>query len=121
MATKKKTTTKAAGTKKTARTAATKKAPAKKPAGKKASAKKPAAKKSVAEAPKRPPRWSIGLFRNAKDRLCTVYVGGDGTPTPYEKKRVGDAKILFHTVYSGMKYSEARQQLLRDAAKAGVK
>ena len=35
---------------------------------------------------------------------------------PYEKKRLsGHGKILFHAVYSGIKYSQARQKLLRES------
>jgi hypothetical protein len=62
------------------------------------------------------PRWSIGLFRNASGRLVTVYVTTEGVPMPYEKKRLnGNGKILFHAVYTGMKYSQARQRLLKDS------
>ena len=38
-----------------------------------------------------------------------------------ERKRVGDKKSLHNGVYTDMKYSDARQQLLKDAAKAGLK
>jgi len=62
------------------------------------------------------PRWSIGLFRNAVGKLVTVYVTADGEPMPYEKKRLnGNGKILFHEVITGMKYSQARKQLLKDS------
>jgi hypothetical protein len=102
----------------------TKKQTTKKPAAKqsKKPTAKPATKKSAAT--KRSgvgPRWSIGLFRRDDGGLSTVYVSKDGGPMPYEAKRVGGRKILFHSVYSGVKYSEARQQLLNDAAKGGVK
>ena len=40
---------------------------------------------------------------------------------PYEQKRVGRKKSLHSGVYTDMRYSEARQQLLKDAAKAGLK
>ena len=80
-----------------------------------------ATKKAATEKPKRSQRWSIDCFRNAKGKLVTVYVNAAGDPMPYEMKRVGNEKILFHGVYADMKYSEARQQLLKDAAKAGVK
>ncbi len=73
------------------------------------------------EKPKRSPRWSIGCFRNEKEKLVTVYVNAAGEPMPYEMRRVGSATILFHGVYADMKYSEARQQLLKDAAKQGIK
>jgi hypothetical protein len=81
-------------------------------------------KKTTEHAPKKQytPRWSIGLFRNPQDGLSTVYVTKEeGVPMPYEQARVGKAKILFHSQYVGMKYSEARQQLLKDAAKKGIK
>lgn len=61
------------------------------------------------------PRWSLGLFRNDYGRLVTCYVRADGTPVPSEAKRVGDSEILHHDIFRGMKYSEARQQLLADA------
>lgn len=67
------------------------------------------------------PRWSIGLFRNDKGKLCTVYVTKDGTPMPYEAKRVGGRDILLYRVYSGIKYSAARQELVKEAKKAGIK
>ncbi len=62
------------------------------------------------------PRWSIGLFRNERGKLVTIYVrSADGVPMPYEKKRLNGNKILFHAVYTGMKYSQARQRLLKDS------
>ena len=66
-------------------------------------------------------RWSIGLFRNGSGKLVTAYVTADGKPMPYEQKRVGRKKSLHNAVYTDMKYSEARQRLLKDAAKAGLK
>ena len=33
---------------------------------------------------------------------------------PYERDRV-NGRILFHTVFSGMKYSQARQRLIKDS------
>lgn len=69
----------------------TKKAPAKKPAS----------------------RWSIGVFRNMRGKLVTLYVTADGVPMPYEKKRLNGNKILFHQVITGVKYSAARQRLLK--------
>lgn len=66
------------------------------------------------------PVWRIGLFRNAKGKLSTAYVNAEGTPLPYERRRVGDRKIVFHKAYTGMKYSEARVQLVADAEAAGV-
>jgi hypothetical protein len=66
-------------------------------------------------------RWSLGLFRNDAGKLSAVYVSVAGEVVPYLRERVGDRPILFHQVYTGMKYSEARQQLLKDAAKAGIK
>ena len=59
-------------------------------------------------------RWSIGLFRNGAGKLVAAYVTADGKPMPYEQKRVGRKKSLHNGVYTGMKYSEARQQLLKD-------
>lgn len=70
---------------------------------------------------KQGPRWSIGLFRSAKGKLSTCYVRADGTPMPYEEKRVKGSKILFHAIYNGMLYREAHQQLLKDAAAKGIK
>ena len=61
--------------------------------------------------------WRLGLFRNAHGRLVTVYVNSDGSVMPYEQPRVGNAPILFKGAYTGMKYSEARVQLLKDAKK----
>ena len=61
--------------------------------------------------------WRLGLFRNAHGRLVTVYVNSDGSVMPYEQPRVGNAPILFMGAYKGMKYSEARLQLLKDAKK----
>jgi hypothetical protein len=109
--------------------AATKKATAKKSPVKKQAAKTEAkapakvVKKTAEEAPKKQyqQRWSIGLFRNQHGGLSTVYVTLDGVPMPYEAVRVGKSKILFHAQYIGMLYREARQQLLKDAAKAGIK
>jgi hypothetical protein len=66
------------------------------------------------------PRWSLGLFHNRHGRLATVYVNADAEPMPYEAGRVGDAEIVFSGVYSGMPYRDARQQLLKDAKKAGI-
>ncbi len=77
----------------------------------KTSVKKAPAKKS---SPVKSPRWSIGLFRNASGKLATVYVTADGVPMPYEKDRV-NGKILFHAVYVGMKYSQARAQLVKES------
>jgi hypothetical protein len=34
---------------------------------------------------------------------------------PYEKDRVNGGKILFHATHTGMKYSQARQRLLKDS------
>jgi hypothetical protein len=118
MATKKRTTKQSA-----TRTSNRTNKRTRKPAATKAATAKSKAKSvpTEQEQPKRSPRWSIGVFRNAKGNLVTVYVSADGTPMPYEAKRVGDAKILHHAVYAGMKYSEARQELLKDAATAGVK
>ena len=70
---------------------------------------------------KRSTRWSIGLFRNGSGKLVAAYVTADGKPMPSEQKRVGRKKSLYSGVYVGVKYSEARQQLLKDAAKAGLK
>lgn len=127
MSATKKSTAKMAGkpaAKKTAKTAtrtakqpkATETAPAPAPAP---SAKKTRAKKGEGKGP----RWSIGLFRSNKHegRLSACYVTIEGVPMPYERKRVGEQKILFHKQYTDMKYSEARAQLTKDAAKAGVK
>ncbi len=75
--------------------------------------KKAPAKKSAS--PAKSPRWSIGLFRNASGKLATVYVTTDGVPMPYEKDRVKGGKILFHAVYVGMKYSQARAQLVKES------
>lgn len=66
------------------------------------------------------PTWRIGLFRNDHGKLCTVYVRADGTPMPYEARRVGDRKILRTGKYEGVKYSEARQLLLAEAKDAGL-
>lgn len=67
------------------------------------------------------PTWRIGVFRNDTGKLVTVYVGKDlKTPQPYETKRVGDRAILLAREYSGMKYSEARQLLLKEAITAGI-
>lgn len=65
-------------------------------------------------------RWSLGLFVGAKGNLSSVYVTKDGVPMPYEQKRVGGRPIVFHAIYNGMTFSQARQQLLADAAAAGV-
>src|SRR3989442_12713335 len=74
--------------------------------------KKAPAKKSSSTG--KSPRWSIGLFRNASGKLATVYVTADGVPMPYEKDRV-NGKILFHAVYVGMKYSQARARLVKES------
>lgn len=66
------------------------------------------------------PRWRIGLFRNDKGKLVTVYVSPDGSPVPYEQKRVGDREILYHGEYTGMPYRDARQVLLKEAAEKGL-
>src|SRR5256885_1870625 len=60
-------------------------------------------------------RWSLRLFRNASGKLVTVYVTTEGVVMPYEKKRLNGNKILHYTVYSGMKYSQARKRLLADS------
>lgn len=70
---------------------------------------------------KRSTRWSIGLFRNGAGKLVAAYVTADGKPMPYEQKRVGRKKSLHNGIYRDMKYSEARQHLLKDAAKVGLK
>ena len=74
--------------------------------------KKIPAKKSASTAK---PRWSIGLARNARGKLITIYVTADGVPMPYEKNRVNGNRILFHEVITGTKYSQARQKLLKDS------
>ena len=82
------------------------------------SAKKPTTKKSAAKklvAKKNGLRWSLGLFRNDRGMLVTVYVTSDGSPVPYLKRRVGGRKILFHRTYVGMPYSAARVQLRKDS------
>lgn len=79
------------------------------------------AKAEKAKTP-RGPTWSIGLFRNPKTgRLSTVYVNSQGTPMPYETTRVGGQPILIQGKYTGMLYSEARQKLLAEAKKKGIK
>jgi hypothetical protein len=75
--------------------------------------KKPAKKAPSAATGK--PRWSIGLFRNAQGKLRTIYVSAEGVPMPYEQDRLNGKKILFHATYTGMKYSQARQHLLKDS------
>lgn len=81
-----------------------------------------ATKKNAAKVEKttKGPRWSLGLFHNRHGRLATVYVNADAEPMPYEAGRVGDAEIVFTGLYTGMLYREARQQLLKDAKKAGI-
>jgi len=61
------------------------------------------------------PTWRLGLFRNDHGRLVTVYVNSDGEVMPYQRRQVADRPVLFTGAYSDMKYSEARQQLLKDA------
>ena len=75
--------------------------------------KKAPAKKSTSTA--KSSRWSIGLFRNASGKLATVYVTADGVPMPYEKERVKGGKILFHAVYVGVRYAQARAQLVKES------
>lgn len=83
-------------------------------------AKKSEAKNATTKQQANGPHWSIGVFRNDKGKLVTVYVRADGTPVPYETRRVGGRKILHFGTYSGMPYREARQQLLKDAEAAGL-
>jgi hypothetical protein len=66
------------------------------------------------------PRWNIGLFRNDRGKLVTVYVTTEGQPVPYEERRVGGREILHFGTYTGMPYRDARQQLLADAEAAGL-
>lgn len=93
-----------------------KKAPAK------AATKKPAPKAAEKTA-ERPSRWCLGVFNSAsKDgKRIVAYTKKDGTVVPYLAPKVKTKKALFHEVYRGMRYAEARAQVLKDAAKAGVK
>jgi hypothetical protein len=58
-------------------------------------------------------RWSLGLARNERGELITLYTRTDGTPMQSEKKRLNGGKILFHEVITGVKYSQARGQLIK--------
>lgn len=89
--------------------------------GKTAQAEKTSAKTPKEKKVAKGPTWSIGIFRNARGKLATVYVNSAGKPMPYEAPRVGNAKILLTGKYSGVTYAEARQLLLKDAKKAGLK
>jgi hypothetical protein len=47
--------------------------------------------------------------------LVTAYVTVKGVPAPYQRKQMKGAKILFHAVYTGMTYSQAREKLVKDS------
>jgi hypothetical protein len=97
----------------------TKKTPSKKSSPK-------AAKQAVKSPPKaveRASRWCLGVFNSAAHdgTRIVAYVRTDGTVVPYLAAKVKTKKALFHAVYRGMRYAEAREQVLKNAAKAGVK
>jgi hypothetical protein len=96
---------------------AKKKTPAKKVAGSKKSPPKAATKA------KRPARWSLGVFDSASHEGTRVvaYTKKDGTVMPYLAPKVKTKRALFCALYRDMPYHEARAQVLKDAAKAGVK
>ena len=77
-------------------------------------------KRSEAKTPVQ--RWMLGVFVSAAtgDHI-SVYCRKDGTVAPLYAKSVKTKKALFHSAYKGITYAEAREQLLKDAAKAGVK
>ena len=82
--------------------------------------KKSAPKKSEAKKPAL--RWMLGVFTSAKSGdLIAVYCRKDGTVAPLYAKSVKTKKALFHSKYVGCTYAEAREQLMKDAAKAGIK
>ena len=77
----------------------------------------------AAKAAKKPTmRWSLGVFHSAKSgELIATYCRIDGTVVPLYAKSVKTKKALFHSKYVGCTYAEAREQLMKDAAKAGIK
>ena len=64
--------------------------------------------------------WRLGIYKSDDDRLTTVYVGADGQPVPYERKRVGEHKLLLTGTFTGMPYREARAALLKQAAEQKI-
>ena len=95
----------------------------KKKASKTTSSKKAAMQPAETKAAKRATRWSLGVFNSASNdgKRLVAYVRTDGTVVPYLAAKVKTKKALFHAVYRGMRYAEAREQVLKDAARAGVK
>ena len=82
--------------------------------------KKNSPKKSAEKKPAM--RWSLGVFESAKSGdLIAVYCRVDGTVAPLYAKSVASKKAKFHAKYVGVTYAEAREQLFKDAAKAGVR
>lgn len=79
--------------------------------------------KTAKAAEKKPTmRWMLGVFASAATgELIAVYCRVDGTVAPMYAKTVKTKKALFAAKYVGITYAEARAQLMKDAAKAGIK